>query len=163
MSSSVDSKTVWRSHCSTEPVGKRYSDSADTTMGHAVSSIRSVAVAMQPALQQIDVEVTASSYSGVQDFIRQSLAGRIAKQSQLSSGTDHQNWSLMQTMQQLAFHPASSLLPMLDIWRCIFLFVDAIVVPFRIAWHEEGTQSSQILALASLIFWSLDIMFNFRT
>eukprot|EP00971_Amphidinium_carterae_P157302 3118465-Amphidinium_carterae.1 len=134
-----------------------------TTLIHAVNSIRPVAAVMQPALQQIDVEVTASGYSGVQDFIRQSVAARMTKQSQLSSGTDLTHWSPMQTMQKLAFHPASSLLPMLDMLRCIFLFVDAIIVPFRIAWQEEETRSSRLLALVSLIFWILDIVFNFRT
>eukprot|EP00971_Amphidinium_carterae_P019228 378446-Amphidinium_carterae.1 len=104
------------------------------------------------------MEVTATDYSGVKDFIQQALAARMAKTSHQSSGSDLKRWSL----QKLAFHPASCFVPWLDVLRCIFLYVDVIIVPFRIAWREEETRSSRLLALVSLIFWILDIIFNFR-
>eukprot|EP00971_Amphidinium_carterae_P218672 4340487-Amphidinium_carterae.1 len=127
-----------------------------------MTHVRSNPVVMHPAWQRIETEVVAGGYSSVQDFVRQAMAKRLAKTSQESSTTNLTR-SSMQTMQKAAFHPASSLLTWLDMLRCIFLFIDAIIVPFRIAWDEKETRTWSHLGLAALLFWGLDMFFNFRT
>jgi len=59
-------------------------------------------------------------------------------------------------------HPASGLTSMMDILTCVFMLLDVAVVPYLMAW-QPPLEDFRAMAIVVTIFWSLDMVLNFRT